>query len=43
MLDHNEDAVIKGALFAISTIYSVENPDWITAVINAGAIPRLML
>ncbi|XP_046442133.1 importin subunit alpha-8-like [Daphnia pulex] len=43
MLDHNEDAVIKGALFAITTIYSVENPDWITAVINAGAIPRLML
>ncbi len=43
MLDHNEDAVIEGALFAISTIYSVENSDWITAVINAGAILRLML
>ncbi|EFX88491.1 hypothetical protein DAPPUDRAFT_233552 [Daphnia pulex] len=43
ILDHNEDAVIEGALFAISTIYSVENPDWITPVINARAIPRLML
>lgn len=43
MLDHKEDAGIEGTLFAISTIYSVENPDWITPVINARAIPRLML
>jgi importin subunit alpha-2 len=43
MLDHNEEAVTEGALFAISTIYNVEYPDWNTAVIHAGAIPRLML
>ncbi|XP_046649765.1 importin subunit alpha-1-like [Daphnia pulicaria] len=43
LLNHNEEAVTEGALFAISTIYNEEYPDWNTAVINAVAIPRLML
>jgi hypothetical protein len=43
MLDHNEDAVIEGTLFAISTIYSVENPDWIMAVIDVVDVDQMPL